>query len=187
MLRSRALALTCALLPASALAAPTSQVVALRKQIAALQLDHALNLTRVQAQALLPQIQDAKARVEALESQMAASEPARVAALTQAVADLKATGTLSDSTVQALQAARPSSAGTLRQDMKSFWQQARQVLTNGQLQELKTVRLGVGQPSSGVGPSTTGRDGYRHFARRFFVLRTFLSDEFVSLLQARAA
>ena len=148
-------------------------------------LDHALNLTQQQAQALLPEIQNAKVKVEAFKSQMAASEPARVAALTQAVADLKATGTVSDSTVEAIQAARPGSAGTLRQDMKSFWQQAKQVLTADQIQELKTVKLGVGQPSSSMAANTSERGGHKPFARRF-VMRTLLSDDFVSLVQARA-
>jgi len=189
MLRLRALALTCTLIPASALAAPNSQVLALRQEIAALQLDHTLNLSKQQAQALLPEIQEAKAKVEAFKSQMTASEPARVAALTQAVADLKATGTISDSTAQALQAAGPGSAGTLRQNLKSFWEQARQVLNSSQLQSLKTVRLGAGQPPSGADMGTPGRGpgGHGHFAHRFFVLHTFLSDAFVSLLQARAA
>jgi len=187
MLKLRALALTCTLLPASALAAPNSQVLALRQEIAALQLDHALNLSKQQAQALLPEIQEAKAKVEAFKSQMAASDPAQVAALTQAVADLKATGTISDSTAQALQAARPGSSGTLRQDVKSLWEQARQVLTPSQLQALKTVPRGVGHPPSGADMGSPGRGGHGHFAHRFFMMHTFLSDEFVSLLQARAA
>ncbi|HET6436435.1 MAG TPA: hypothetical protein VFG59_00135 [Anaeromyxobacter sp.] len=186
MLKSRILMLACVLAPAAALAAPTSQVQALRLQIAALQLDHALNLTQQQAQSLLPPIQDAKAKVAAFRSQLTSSEPARVAALTQAVADLKSTGTVAESTVQALQAARPGAGATLRQDMKSFWQQAKQVLTSSQIQALRTTQLGIGQPVPGTTGDTAGHGRFRHFARRFFLMRTLLSDDFVSLLQARA-
>src|SRR5512142_2310412 len=133
MTRHRALWLALVLAPAGALAAPSSQVQLLRQQVAALQLDRALNLTRQQAQALLPVIQEAAARRDAFEQQLAASEPARVAALTQAVADIKASGAISDSTAQALQAARGgSAASSLRDDMKSLWQRVRQVLTAAQ-------------------------------------------------------
>ena len=178
--------MACAFVPAGVLAAPSSQVRTLRQEVAALQLDHALNLTRQQAQALLPLIQEAKGKVEAFRSQLAASEPARVAALGQAVADLKATGAVADSTVQALQAARPGAAGSLRQDLRSFWQEARQVLRADQLQALKTARLGVGQPSSDTETSSARPGGHRHPARRFLVMRTLLTDDFASLVQARA-
>jgi len=184
MSHARILALACALAPAGALAAPDAQVLALRRQIAALELDHALNLSQQQAQALLPQVQAAKAQVETVKSQMAASEPARVAALTQAVADLKANGVVSATTIEALQAARPASLSTLRQGMKSFWQQAKEVFTADQLQALKSVKLGVGAPSNLS--ATTGHGGPRGRMKRFLVLRTLLSDDFVSLLQARA-
>jgi hypothetical protein len=185
MLRLRILMLACALAPAAVLAAPSSQVQALRQQVAALQLDHALNLTHQQAQALLPLIQEARTKVEAFKSQLVASEPARVAALTQAVADLKATGTVADSTAQAVRNARPDTATSLRQDMKSLWQQARQVLTADQLHALRTAKLGIGQPSSKAA-ANAARSGGRHFARRFIVMRTLLSDDFASLVRARA-
>jgi hypothetical protein len=170
-----------------ALAAPTGQVHALRQEIAALQLDRTLNLTQQQAQALLPEIQDAKAKVAAFKTQQGPSEPARVAALTQAVADIKASGTVAASTTQALQAARSGTAGTLRQELRSLWQQAQQVLTANQIQELKTVKLGLGQLSSpDAAASSTPHGGRGHSSRRFFVLRTLLSDDFVALVQARA-
>jgi len=183
MSRVPILALACALVPAAAMAAPDAQVLALRQQIAALQLDHALSLTGQQAQALLPQLQSAKAEVEAVKSQMAASQPARVAALTQAVADLKATGAVSATTVEQLQAARPASLGTIRQQMKTFWQEAKQVFTADQLKALQTVHFGVGAPS----PSATGTgQGPRRHLKRFRVMRTLLSDDFIALVQARA-
>jgi len=182
MQRSLMVALACALVPAGALAAPASPAHALMQQVAALQLDHALGLTRQQAQALLPLLQDAKSKVASLKAQRAAAEPALEAALTQAVADLKATGTVSDATVQAVQAARGGARGELRQDMTSFWQQAKLVLTADQLQALKTVRLGVAStasaPPHGRGPHLDGR--------HFRVMHTLLSDDFTSLVQARA-
>ena len=187
MLRSLMVALACMLAPAAALAAPNDQVHQLRQQVAALQLDHALNLNQQQAKAMLPLLQDAKTKVAAMKAQRESAQPALVAALTQAVADLKANGTVSDSTVQAVQAARGGSPGVLRQDMKGFWQQAKQVLTADQSQALRTVKLGIGMPVA----SSSGQDGgrgeaHRHFGKRFRVMHTLLSDAFVSLVQARA-
>jgi len=185
MLSPRIALLLCALVPQAALAAPADGVRALRQQIAALQLDHALNLTQSQAQALLPLLQGAKSQIAALKAQRASSEPALTAALTQAVADLKASGTVSASTVQAVQAARAGTPGAFRQDLKSFWQQVKQVLTADQLQALKTTRLGVvAPPAASTGPAP-GRG--RPFAHRFRVMHALLSDTFLSLVQARAA
>jgi len=187
MTRIRMLILTCALLPASALAQTPNPVRALRQQIEALQVDHALNLSPQQAQALLPLLQDLKAKVTALKAQRASSQPALVAALTQAVADLKANGAVSPSTSQAVQAARGNGFGTLRQDVAAFWQQAKPIFTAEQLQALKTVKLGAGvvlAPATG-GPSAQGH-GHRHFARRVAIMRTLLSDDFVTLVETRA-
>jgi hypothetical protein len=186
MLRSRILMLACTLVPAGALAAPTDQVHALRQEVFALQLDHALNLTQQQAQALLPLLQGAQAKVQGLEAQRAASQPALVAALTQAVADLKANGTVSDGTAQALKAARGGSPGTLRQDMASFWQQAKQVLTAEQLQALRSAKLGIQPVTSAVDATSTPGDRGHHMARRFRLMQTLWSDPFVALVQARA-
>lgn len=168
-----------AAVPALTLAVPTSEVRSLQQQVAALQLDHALNLTQPQAQALLPLLQSTKTQLQALKTQWTSSEPALVAALTQAVSDLKASGTVSASTVQAVQAARGGISGTFRQDLKSFWQQVKQIFTVSQLETLKTTPLGVVQP---LGSGS----GHKHFARRVRVTRTLLSDSFVSLVQARA-
>jgi len=168
-----------AFIPALTFAASTNQIRPLQQQIAALQLDHALNLTQQQAQALLPLLQSAKTQLQALKTQWTSSEPALVAALTQAVSDLKANGTISVSTVQAVQAARTGTPGVFRQDIKSFWQQAKQVFNASQLQALKTAPLGVVQP-------VASGSGHKHFARRFRVMRTLLSDTFLSLTQARA-
>jgi len=156
MLKSCVLALACVLSPVTALAAPSSQVKALWQQIAALKLDQALNLSQQQAQALLPEIQAAQAQVQAFKNQLVTSEPARVAALTQAVADLKATGTVAASTVQALQTARGSSFASLRQNLKSCWQQARQILTASQSEALRTLTLGISPPPSNAVAGSNG-------------------------------
>jgi hypothetical protein len=181
---SRVAVITLALIPAIALAAPTSQVRALRQQVAALQLDHALNLSPQQAQALLPTLEGMKATLQAKRSAWEASEPARVAALTQAVADLKAGGAISGSTVEALEAARPAAAGGLRKDVKAFFAEARNVLTKDQLQSLRTVKLGVGQAEGGEARGATARGGAGH--RHLKVMHSLLSDDFISLVQARA-
>jgi Tfp pilus assembly protein PilV len=186
MLRSRVVLVACALVPAGALAASTDQVHALRQEVAALQLDHALNLTQQQAQTLLPLLQDAQAKVQGLKAQRASSQPALVAALTQAVADLKANGTISDATLQALKAARGGSPGALRQDMASFWQQAKQLLTADQLQALRSVKLGSHPTTSNAAGNSTWRKEGHHLARHFRVMHTLLSDAFVALVQARA-
>jgi hypothetical protein len=186
MMASQMMILACALVPAGTLAAPTSQVHALRQQVAALQLDQALNLTQQQAQALLPLLQTAQAQMQGLKAQRAVSQPALVAALTQAVADLKAKGTVSASTVQAVRAARVASPQTLRQDIKSLWQQAKQVLTADQLEALQSVRLGIRPPTSNAGVEAAGRPRSHRLARRFLVTRTLLSEPFVALVQARA-
>ncbi len=169
------------LVPLFARAEP-GDVRALRQQVAALQLDHALALTPQQAQALLPVLQAARSELQAARAQRQAAEPALVAALSQAVSDLKATGTVSDATAQALDAARPS-PGTLRADLRSTWQQARQIITPDQLQALRTVRLGV---APAAGAAAAPRRGHPGFAQRFRLARVVLSDAFLSLVQARA-
>ncbi len=184
MLRSRMMLFALMLLPAGALAAPTDQVRALRQEVAALQLDHALNLTQPQAQALLPLLRDAKSKVEALKVQREASQPAVAAALAQAVADLKATGTVSEATALAMKAARGGAFGALHQDMASFWQGARQVLTPEQIQALRSARLGIRPAAPAAGVTRAGGD--RHPGRRFRVMHALLSDPFVALVQARA-
>ena len=167
------------LLPLSALAQPSPQVRALREQVVALQLDHALNLTAQQAQALLPILQDARSQVQAAKSQRQASEAALAAALTQAVADLRASGTISDATVQAVNAARGSAAGAA---LRSTWQRARAVLTPDQLQALRSTRFGV---SASLTATSQARARYGP-AQRFHVMHAALSDAFLALVQTRA-
>ncbi len=167
-----------ALLPLGARAAPSSEVSSLRQQVVALQLDHALNLTQQQAQALLPVLQDAKSQLQAFQEQRAAARPALVAALNQAVSDLRTAGAISDGTAQAIASAR-GAPGNLR----STWQQARQILTADQLKALRTVRLGIHPASTAA---AGGRGNRPQMARRGWAMRTLLSDPFVALVQARA-
>ena len=170
------------ILPLAATAAPASDVQALRQQVAALQLDHALNLSAQQAQALLPLLQGAKAQVQAFQAQRTAAQPALATALSQAVNDLKSSGAVSAATAQAVSAARPAN-GALKESLRSFWQQARQVLTSDQLQALRTTPLGVAPVASAPADGPDGRAGP---ARRFHVMHVVLSDAFLSLVQARA-
>jgi len=184
MLRKRIVVLACALVPAGALAMPTSPTRALHQEIAALQVDHALNLTPQQAQSLLPLLTDVRAKLAAVKAERASAEPALTAALTQAVADLKASGAISPATAQAVQAARGNLPATLREDVRAFWQQAKPVLTADQLKALKVVKLGVPPPSAAA--ATPRGHGHGRFARRLRIMHTFLSDEFLALVQARA-
>lgn len=186
MMRSRAVILACALFPAAALGVPTDQVQVLRQEVAALQIDHTLNLTQQQAKTLLPILQEAQGRVQAIKAQRAATQPAVVAALTQAVADLKATGTVSPSTVQAMQAARGGSHGAARQDLKALFEQAKQVLTPAQVEALKSAKIGVLAMAPNTGPNPAWRKEGRYPGARFFMVRALLSDSFVALVQARA-
>ncbi len=170
------------LLPLSAVAQPNPDIQALRQQIVALQLDHALNLTQPQAQALLQLLQDARSQVDAAKTQRAASQPALIAALEQAVTDLKTTGAISASTTQAIVAAR-GTPSAMRGNLRAVWQQARALLTPGQLEALETTQLGISSPPR----QDDAHRGRSHaFARRFQVVHAALSDAFLALVQARA-
>jgi hypothetical protein len=175
-----------ALVPMSALAAPSSQVQALRQEVAALQLDHTLNLSQQQAQALLPILQDASTQLAAMKAQRSAAEPAVVAALSQAVADLKANGAISDATITALKTARGGSTGTYRQAMVAFWKQARAVLTADQVQALRSAKPGLRQPAQAADAGGGRAHRVRRPMGRLPITRTLLSDSFIPLVQARA-
>jgi hypothetical protein len=182
----RTTVLACAMAPALALAAPTDHVHALRLEVAALQLDHALQLTPEQARTLLPLLRDAQGRMQALQAQRAAAIPAVEAALAQAVADLRASGTVAPSTVAAMQAARGTSARPERQELKALLAQARQVLTPAQVEAFKSTKLGIQAFAPTAGPALAWQaDGHRP-GRRFFLVQAVLSEPFLALVQARA-
>jgi hypothetical protein len=187
MTLSRSVILASLLLPAAALATPSDPVHLLRQEVAALQIDHALDLTQQQARALLPLLQTARDKVQAIRAQREAARPALVAALTQAVADLKAGRTVSPSTLQAMEAAQGLAPGEARQDLKTIFQQARQVLAPAQIQALRSARLGTQPPPMDEGHEVAGRKDGPHPGRRFLMMQVLLSDSFVALVQARAA
>jgi hypothetical protein len=164
------------------MAAPASDVQALRQQVAALQLDHALNLSSQQAQALLPLLQEAKAQVQSLKAQRVAAQPALETALAQAVTDLKTSGSVSAATTQAVNAARPAN-GAMRDSLRALFEQARQVLTPDQQQALRTAPLGIPQSATA---SVQPAGGHPGSGRRFRAMHVVLSDAFISLVQARA-
>ncbi len=175
-----ATAVGAVLLSTPAAAAPSGDVRALHQEVVALQLDRALNLTADQARALLPLLQQAQAEVQTLKSQQAAAQPALIAALTQARNEVHDTGVISDTTRQAIKAARGSAFTTFRDDMKAIRQQVLQVLTPDQVTALKTTPLGLRAAGSSASAG-------RAFPRRSMVVRAFTSSTFLTLVQARAS
>jgi hypothetical protein len=131
-------------------------------------------------------LQTARERVQALRAQREAARPALVATLTQAVADLKATGVVSPSTQQAMEAARGIAPGEARHDLKTIFQQVRQVLTPAQIQALRSAKLGIQPPPPDEGHEVAGGEDGPHPGRRFLMMQVLLSDSFVALVQARA-
>ena len=143
-----------------------------------------MNVSAEQAKALLPILQNASTQLKALKAQRDASQPALVAALTQARDELRSTGAISESTRQAMKSARGGAAGAMRQDLQALHQQVNQILTPQQIQALKSVSLGVGHPSGNA--DMPARHGQRGFRKHFAIVKTLTSDAFLTLLQARA-
>src|SRR5439155_25372165 len=100
-MRYRMLSVVVGLLPWSVLAAPDPTLMSLRQEIAALEVDHTLNLTHDQAVALLPMLQNAAAQVKARRDAMEQAKPALIATLTQARDELRSTGAISAASRQA--------------------------------------------------------------------------------------
>jgi len=187
---SKALILAGLLVPTATLAAPADPLRDLRMEVAALQIDHALELTPQQAQAMLPILREARARADALKARREAALPAVEAALRQAIADLKASGTVSPATVQAMKAARGAAAGAARDEFKSFFQQTRAILTPAQAKAMKTLELGIAvdptDPPDGAPGAGQAEAGPRP-GMRFLKLVAVISEPFLALVQARAA
>jgi hypothetical protein len=196
--------LLLAILPfSSAMAAPDADIHGVEQEIAAIQLDRALNLTHAQAASLLPILNDAASKVAARQAAFASAKPQLLAALTQARDELRSTGTISDATKQALAAAHPSPEGDIRTGFKDLRAKVGQVLTPAQEGALESTQLGL-RPAMpehacpmgmggemGMGPGMhTGKGmgmGMHRPGKGFFAWRTLLSDPFLKLLQARAA
>jgi Skp family chaperone for outer membrane proteins len=94
--------------------APPPEVVALRTEIAALELDRALALTPEQARSLLPLLQKGAAEAQSLRARLEQADPALLAALTRARDELRAGGPVSDASRQAIAAARKGEFGEAR-------------------------------------------------------------------------
>ena len=147
--------------------APSPEVAALRAEIAALQVDRALALTPDQARALLPVLRQAAAQVQAFRARVESPDPALVAALTRARDELRAGGTVSGSTQEAMREARQAGMAARRGEGQALRTQALAILTPAQLQALKAVRLGIGPgPRGPGGPDATKPPGRRSRPRR---------------------
>jgi hypothetical protein len=176
--------------------APSPEVAALRGEIAALQVDRALALTPDQARALLPVLRQAASQVQAFRARIESPDPALVAALTRARDELRAGGSLSESTQQSISEARQAGMAERRGEGQALRKQALAILTPAQLQALKGVRLGVGPgpglPGGPGGPGAPGGDagspgaGPGRGGRRLVLLGVLTSDPFLSLVEARA-
>jgi hypothetical protein len=185
----------------SAMAAPDADVQGVEQQIAAIQLDRALNLTHEQATSLLPLLNDAASKVAARQAAFASAKPQLLAALTQARDELSSTGTVSDATKQALAAARPTPQPNAMAAMKDFHSKLDQILTPAQQRALQTTQLGLwsamphhpgamgmgADTDMGMGAGMKMGKGMHRSGKKFFAWKTLLSDPFLKLLQARAA
>jgi hypothetical protein len=186
--------LLLASVPASARPlAPSPEVAALRAEIAAIQVDRALALTPDQARALLPVLRQAAAQVQAFRARVESPDPALVAALTRARDELRAGGTVSESTQEELRVARQAGMASRRGEGQALRTQALAILTPAQLQALKGVRLGIGPgPRGPGGPGGPGAEeagpgaGPGRGGRRLILLGVLTSDPFLSLVEARA-
>jgi hypothetical protein len=181
-MRRKLAVLASLLLPLSALAEPDRAARDLRRQVMALQVDHALRLSKDQAKAMLPLLENAKTEIQAYEELRVAAEPALVDGLTRAVHDLKSSGAISDSTAETLIAAVPSTE-PLRADLRSTWDKVKAILTPGQLNALDTVKLGI-PPTGATSSGPTSRD--IGFAQRDRLVRAVLSEPFIALVQERS-
>jgi hypothetical protein len=178
-----------ALLLASALPAqarpftPPDEVVALRIEIAALQLDRALALTPDQARALLPLLQKGAAEAQSIRARMETADPALVAALTRARDELRSGSPVSESSRQAIAAARKGELGAARGELRSLRKQALSILTPAQVDALDTVQLGAGPETHSGSPEAGRRRGP---GRRLVLGRVLTSEAFLALVEARA-
>jgi hypothetical protein len=156
-------------LPASARPfSPPAEVVALRTEIAALELDRTLALTPEQARSLLPLLQKGAAEAQSMRARLEQADPALLAALTRARDELRAGGPVSDASRQAIADARKGEFGEARGAFQALRKQALAILTPAQVEAVRTVRLG------------------RDPGRRLAMARVLTSDAFLALVQARA-
>ncbi len=179
------------------------EISQLRREIAAAKLDKLLDLSRSQAQQLLPILKEGQALVEQIRADREKRKPQILAALTQIRDDIRKNGVASEAAVAALKQAR---ADTQMKDihakMRALREKARAVATQDQLSRLaqfdphpagepegdldgEAPGRGPGGPE-GHGPKMHhgGHMGEKRHHRA--VMMTAVTPEFASLVQARA-
>ncbi len=171
--------------PTDSIATPATPVWPLHQQRAALELDQALELSDVQAQALLPLLEETRSEVAALQDRRAAAEPVLAAALTQALDELIVRGSVADATHAVILEATGGFPGALHRRLRFFWRAAQQVLSDEQLLALRSRQDRASSSEGSLAPRWSGvareprLEGWR-------TLRTLVSDPFLFLVKWRA-
>jgi hypothetical protein len=199
------LALALAALPAIAAAHPEAgadpEIQRLRREIAAAKLDRLLDLSRDQAQKLLPILKESQGLVAQQRAEQQKRKAQLVAALTQVRDDIRAKGVASESSIAALKQARgDAEMKQTFEAMRSLREKARAIATEEQVARLFSFDPNpAGGPDAdegGMGPGSDGGPGAggpgKHrghggpHGRNRAAMMTVLSPEFVSLVEARA-
>jgi hypothetical protein len=171
------------------------EIMKLHEEIAALKLDHALNLTRDQARTLLPMLKERQAAQEQKRLAHEQAKPAMIATLTKARDELKATGTVSDGTQKALDAAHGQAFAQMREDGQRFHQQVKALLTPQQIDAVKALRFGPGPgafehagmgPAGGFGGGEEGAHPMQKMMKGMVLHHMATSPAFIALVEARA-
>ncbi|MBQ4335263.1 MAG: hypothetical protein IJC63_07825 [Myxococcaceae bacterium] len=119
--------------------APSSEVLALRQEIAAIKLDLALALSAEQARAIHAIALQAQARKDAIEAEKESRESLLIAAMTAARDDLKRDGKVSEATAQKLLQARgKSDFRAIHEEFESMRAQVDAILTDAQREAFAT-------------------------------------------------
>ena len=119
--------------------APSSEVLALRQEIAAIKLDLALALSAEQARAIHAIALQAQARKDAIEAEKESRESLLIAAMTAARDDLKRDGKVSEATAQKLLQARgKSDFRAIHEEFESMRAQVDAILTDAQRETFAT-------------------------------------------------
>jgi len=199
MLKHLPVMMVAVLIPGLALAQSqhlSPEIASLRNEIAAVKLDRALNLTRDQARTLLPLIKDAAQVRNQLRADQEKRLPEIVKALSAVRDDLVKTGTVSDSSRKALQAARGESAiKDVRAKLKVLHEKSRGVLNADQKASLRSFNprplddeSGEADIAEGPGSQPMHHRGHEQLGgeRLRKTYRVVTSPEFIALVEARA-
>ncbi len=188
---------TCLAAAAAARPDPGEEVESLHREIAALRLFHALELTAEQQAEMLPLVETGAGLADDLRAVHGANQRDHLAVLGQVRDDLWADGELSEATQDAAEGARKEAEKAMRPVMWEIGDLGEEVL--GILDEDQRARVreallrppgrGDGGPGEGrmgpaAGPRGQGAQGeagaQRHRARQLF--RVVFSDEFLTVL-----